>query len=100
MSISIEAQISVFSTEYGFYSKKEIADKALEIIRELEKELQQSSISNVYWELCYNKEKEAHEKLKSKLVQFSEENYKKNQKGYYGCDCYSEIDGILEEESK
>ena len=77
-----------------------VVSKALKIIRELQKELQQSSISNVYWELCYNKDKEAHKKLKSKLVQFSEENYKKNQKGYYRCNCYSEIDGILEDESK
>lgn len=54
-------------------------EEAIEIIEQLEKEVQQSSVSNVYWELCYNKEKEAHEELKLKLAQFSEENYKQSQ---------------------
>jgi hypothetical protein len=75
-------------------------ERAINIIDELEEELKQANISNVYWELCYNKEKEAHEKLRAELIKFSEKNFKQSQKGYYGCNCYSEIDGILGNETK
>lgn len=74
-----------------------LAEKAISIIDDLEEELKQANISNVYWELCYNKEKEAHQKLRAELIEFSEKNFKQSQKGYYGCNCYSEIDGILGE---
>lgn len=69
---------------------------AISIIEELEEELKQANISNTYWELCYNKEKKAHEELRLQLERFSKRNFKESQKGYYGCNCYSEIDGILQ----
>jgi len=103
MDKELQQKITEFKemeTYLGYEDGLHNVEKAIQIIEQLEKELQQSNVSNVYWELCYNKEKKAYEELKLKLAQFSEKNYKQNQKGYYGCNCYSEIDGILGEESK